>query len=567
MSGYTWTVSAGGTLNTGAGTNTITVTWNTAGAQTVSVNYSNGFGCPALVPTVYNVTVNTLPVPTITGPTPICMGSAGNVYTTQAGMSGYTWAVSAGGTITTGAGTNAVTVTWNTAGAKTVSVSYTNANGCTAAAPTVFNVTVNTLPVPTISGQSSMCINSGNYNYTTEAGMTNYIWSLSSGGVINYGSGTNQIQVSWIAAGAQTVSVTYSNGTGCSAATPTVFNVTVNPLPNPAGTITGTANVCAGANSVNYSVASIPNTITYIWILPPNATIVSGNGTNSITVNYGTNALSGNIFVYGNNLCGNGTSSLPFAVTVTPLPVSAGNITGPASVCQGLSGAVYSVGTITNATGYNWTVPPGAAIVAGANTNSITIDFSLVAVSGNITVLGTNSCGNGTLSPNFAVTVNAIPPAPIISALGDILTSNAPTGNQWYFEGNAIVAATGQTWTAQQSGWYWDVVTINGCSSDTSNHIYILMVGIEQQSDGSDVVLYPNPNEGVFTLMFTSPKQENYDIRVYNNLGVQIFEMKNLDVIGTTSQNIDLRPALNGVYSVVITNDLKSMVKKIVINK
>ena len=59
-------------------------------------------------------------------------GSSGNVYTTQSGMTGYTWAVSSGGTITSGQGTNTVTVTWNTAGTQTVSVTYTNSSitGC-----------------------------------------------------------------------------------------------------------------------------------------------------------------------------------------------------------------------------------------------------------------------------------------------------------------------------------------------------------------------------------------------------------------------------------------------------
>jgi len=54
-------------------------------------------------------------------------------------MTNYIWAVSAGGTITAGgtATSNSVTVTWTTAGAKTVSVNYTNSNGCTAAAPVV----------------------------------------------------------------------------------------------------------------------------------------------------------------------------------------------------------------------------------------------------------------------------------------------------------------------------------------------------------------------------------------------------------------------------------------------
>ena len=570
MSGYTWTVSVGGILTGGGGTNAITVTWNTVGAQTVSVNYTNAFSCPALAPTVYNITINPLPVPTITGPTAICMGSTGNVYTTQAGMTGYVWNVSAGGAITAGgtATSNTVTITWSTAGAKTVSVSYTNANGCTAATPTVFNISVFTLPVPTITGQSSMCINTGNYTYTTESGMTNYVWNISAGGVINYGSGTYQIQISWVIAGPQTVSVNYSNVSGCNAAIPTVFNVTVNPVPNQAGTITGTAIVCAGTNGVAYTVASIPNANSYVWTLPPNATIASGMGTNSIIVNFAANASSGNITVNGNNLCGNGASSPLYAVTVTSLPDIAGTITGPSSVCQGTSIEVYSVSPVTNASGYLWTIPSGAYIINGINTNTITVEFSLTAVSGNITVLGTNSCGNGTVSPNFAVTVYPIPATPIITNTGYIVSSNAPTGNQWYFEGTLIPGATAQTYdcTLSGTGYYWSIVTLNGCSSAESNHQYVIITGVDSHSS-SGINVYPNPNEGVFTLMITSPKEEKYDIRVFNNLGVPIFEKKNLDVTGTTHQIIDLSSAGSGIYTIVIWNSNSSIVKKVVVSK
>ena len=237
MTNYQWVVSAGGNITAGGGTgnNTVTVTWTTTGAQSVSVNYDNGSGCPALNPTVYNVTVNASPVPTITGPDTICAGTSGNVYTTESGMTNYQWVVSAGGNITAGGGTgnHTVTVTWNTAGAQTVSVNYNNSNGCSAASPTVFNVTVLNQAVPTITGQTSMCVNSGYYDYTTEAGMLNYAWTVSSGGVINNGSGTYQIQVSWVAGGAQTVTVTYNNG-GCTSV-PTTLNVNVMPLPDQAG--------------------------------------------------------------------------------------------------------------------------------------------------------------------------------------------------------------------------------------------------------------------------------------------------------------------------------------------
>ena len=110
------------------------------------MNYNNTNGCTATTATVYNVTVNPLPVPTITEPVSVCAGSTGNVYITEAGMTGYTWQISSGGTPVGPTNTNSITVTWNTAGPQTVSVNYTNSNGCTSSPATVLNVTVKGLP-------------------------------------------------------------------------------------------------------------------------------------------------------------------------------------------------------------------------------------------------------------------------------------------------------------------------------------------------------------------------------------------------------------------------------------
>jgi hypothetical protein len=567
--GFNWSLSNG--LAGSIGATTGIMTWANGFSGTVNIQVTAN-GCNGPSPQVTRtVTVN--PNNTITLTSAVGTNAQTKCINTAITNITYSTTSATGATVTglpagvTGSwAANVVTISGTPTTSGTFNYTVTLTGGCGTITATG-TITVIALPVPTITGQTTMCVNSGYYNYTTEPGMNGYSWSVSPGGIINGGSGTNQLTVSWIAPGLQWVSITYTNPNGCTPVTPFVLYVTVNPLPNQAGTITGTANVCAGANDVPYYVAPIPNALNYIWTLPAGATIASGPNTNSITVNFAANASSGNITVYANNLCGNGASSPPFAVTVTLLPAAAGNITGPASVCQGAAGVVYTVPTITGASGYTWTVPADFIIVSGANTNSITVDFSPTAVSGTITVAGTNSCGNGVVSPVFNVTVNAIPTAPHITALGDTLHSDAPTGNQWYFNGTAIAGATGQTWVAQHSGWYWDVVTLNGCSSDTSNHIYILKVGIEEPPVATNVVLYPNPNEGVFTLMFTSTKQEKYDIRVFNNLGVQILEMKNLDVMGTTRQTIDLRPAPNGMYSVIITNDLGSLVRKIVINK
>jgi len=567
FSNYIWTVSAGGTVTAGGGinNNTITITWGTVGAKTVSVNYNTAAGCPALAPTVYNVTVNALPVPTISGPSPAC-SNVPAVYNTQAGMGAYTWTVSAGGSITSGAGTNAITVNWTATGAQTVSVNYTNTNGCTAAAPVVYPVTVNQTNVPTITGSDNLCVNSGYYTYTTETGMTAYNWTISPGGVINFGSGTNVITVSWVASGAQWVKVNYMNPSGCSPVNPTQLNITVNALPGSAGTITGTATVCGGANGVAYSVAAVTGAASYVWTLPAGATIATGASTNAITVNFAGNASSGNITVYANNVCGNGSSSPAFGVSVTPLPGTAGTITGTASVCVGATGVAYSIPAVTGASSYIWTVPLGAAISGGLNTNNITVDFPTGAVSGNITVYATNSCGNGTVSPNFAVTVNAIPATPVVTNTGDTLHSSAPTGNQWYFEGTLIVGATAQKYVATQDGLYWTIVTVNGCSSAESNHKQIITTGIDTHSSSS-INVYPVPNDGRFNVTITNASAEIYTIHVYNGLGIAIYEEAKVEVNGTLQKVIDLRPVANGVYTVIFENGQSQVVKKVVVNK
>jgi hypothetical protein len=571
MTGYVWTVSAGGSITAGAGTNAITVTWTTAGAQTVTVNYNNVFGCAASTPTSLAVTVNALPVPTIAGPATACTGSTGNVYTTQTGMTNYVWTVSAGGTITAGGTTtsNTATITWNTAGAQFVTVTYTNANGCTATAATQYNVTVNANPTPTITGQTSMCVNSGYYDYTTQPGMTNYVWTISAGGTITWGQGSNVAQVTWNVPGAQWIAVTYTNAGGCTATVPTQFNVTVNPMPGTAGNIIGTPVVCGGAQGVAYSVGPIANAVTYVWSLPAGATIATGALTNSITVNFDAYAQSGNITVYGDNLCGSGPLSPPFAVTVNALPDTAGIIVGDPAVCAGTSGAIYTVAPINNATSYVWTVPAGATIVGGATTNTITVDFSVSAVSGMITVHGNNSCGAGATGPEFEVTVSPIPPAPIITQIGDsLLMSNIPTGNQWYFGGAPIPGANGQYLLATiLPGEYWCVVTWNGCSSDTSVHIFLPTGIINTMPANASFNVFPVPNDGRFTATINYPTNEVFNIKVYNNLGVMIFEQDGIEVRGTSSTRIDLGTTPPGVYTVAFETGNKRIMKKILIRR
>ena len=371
MTDYIWSISSGGTV-TGGGTtsdNTITVTWNTAGSQSVSVNFTNTDGCAAASPAVYTVTVNALPAPALSGPTPLCVNSTGNIYTTEAGMTNYLWTIS-GGIITSGGTTtsNTAIITWNTAGIQSISVNYSDTNGCTAASATVFPVTVNPLPSPSITGPSQVCVNSTGNVYSTRSGMSNYTWFVSPGGTITSG-GTitdSTVTITWNMTGAQMVSVNYSDPNNCRTPFPSNYSVLVDPLPPSAGKITGITPVCAGAQGVAFSVAELPGVSSYVWTTPMGVDIVSGQNTDSIIVNFTASASSGDFTVYGVNSCGNGQASPTFPVTVNhQASISAGPDT---SACEGTEITIQQSAAI-NYTSLLWTTNGQGTMINGTSLN------------------------------------------------------------------------------------------------------------------------------------------------------------------------------------------------------
>ncbi|HRH67767.1 MAG TPA: zinc-dependent metalloprotease family protein, partial [Bacteroidia bacterium] len=182
-------------------------------------------------------------------------------------------------------------------------------------------------------------------------------------------------------------------------------NLTVLSSPSAPGTISGSSAVCQGQSGVVFSVPLIANATGYSWTLPSGASIVSGANTNSITVSFSGVAVSGAVTVQGTNAGCSGSVSAPFAVIVNP-PPSLSAITGQSTACAGQGGYVYSVTSMPATSSYTWSVPSGATITAGAGTNSITVSFSSVSTTGNISVYGTNACGNGT---SVSMLVNLVP--------------------------------------------------------------------------------------------------------------------------------------------------------------
>jgi hypothetical protein len=89
------------------------------------------------------------------------------------------------------------------------------------------------------------------------------------------------------------------------------------------------------------------------------------------------------------------------ASITSALPATPGTITGTNPVCASNS-YTYSIAAVTDATSYNWTVPAGWTITAGAGTTTITATAG--SAGGNISVTAVNECGTSPSASTMSVT-------------------------------------------------------------------------------------------------------------------------------------------------------------------
>ncbi|MBL0340659.1 MAG: T9SS type A sorting domain-containing protein [Bacteroidetes bacterium] len=150
---------------------------------------------------------------------------------------------------------------------------------------------------------------------------------------------------------------------------------------------------------MNLSVAAVAGATSYNWSVPAGTTLISGQGTNAITLTTNVGFVSGQVCVTAFNGCINSTSR---CAVLYGAPAK-GVIQGVSTVCAGQTNLNYSVPAAFGATTYTWTVPSGSTIVSGQGTNAIVVTFG--ATAGNVAVTAKNTCGNRGTS-TFPVTIN-----------------------------------------------------------------------------------------------------------------------------------------------------------------
>ncbi len=143
-------------------------------------------------------------------------------------------------------------------------------------------------------------------------------------------------------------------------------------------------------------------------------------------------------------------------------------------------------------------------------------------------------------------------------------------------EGSNYIWSTGdtiQTVVADTSGYgygfqtFWvGVTTPSGCyASDTVNIEFVDCTGIDELEQNVSVKLYPNPNNGVFTLYLNSISNETIDIQIVNGVGQTVYQRRNLSLKGATNLEVRFSKKITGVYHLFVKSKNGIIAKKIIV--
>ncbi len=254
---------------------------------------------------------------------------------------------------------------------------------------------------------------------------TTFTWTRSNSNVTGLSSGSGNISGIMTNTTTSPQTVIFTITPSCAGGTPTTATVVVNPSPSISSTLTPAA-VCSGSPFSYAAAASSFPGATFTWTRPLVTDIspLTNSGATNIINETLTNASGNNINVTYNFIttdpstgCNNSaTLGQNVVVSIQKSPAAAGTISGTSPICHAQTYG-YSVPGIGNATSYTWSYSGTGGTIIGTS-SSISVAYSNTATAGNLTVVGNNSCGSGTASPNFAVAISPDAAIALTSAAG-----------------------------------------------------------------------------------------------------------------------------------------------------
>ena len=233
------------------------------------------------------------------------------------------------------------------------------------------------------------------------------------------------------------------------------------------------------------------------------------------------------------------------------------SITPDTAICIGDSIGISASATGgTGAYNYNWN---NSLPSTSTHLVSPTLATNYVVI-----ITDSNSCSS---SDSVLISVNPLPSTPIITQNGNILSTGVATTYQWFLNGSPIAGATGQSHTATVSGLYSVEITNSNACSAISSSLNVTLTNIFETTNNIEAIIYPNPNNGVFTLEINVAETQDIEIKIINVIGQEIFFDKLTQVNGSYKTEINQLNSSSGIYFLQIKTDKQLITRKIIRRK
>jgi len=267
-------------------------------------------------------------------------------------------------------------------------------------------------PAPTLDCVNSVCPETRQRYTVTPSGCGQYIWSISSNGtVVNGGQPTDDfIEIIWHEGPDGFIELSVS---GCAMTYCSYTNIFRVPIITPDGPVEGDASVCTG-EITTYTAPYFPGT-QYHWQVGPSGTILGGQNTNGVTVQWDhvNTPVSTTVEVYYNNCFLDCFGHDILNIAITPLI----RLTGDIQVCQHETATVMAEAgfTVFSPANVSWHVENEAGIIvytAPGLTSLFTYTFNTIP--GEYAIVATNNAaGYCTETIRQTIIVTAIPDVPL----------------------------------------------------------------------------------------------------------------------------------------------------------
>jgi hypothetical protein len=353
-------------------------------------------------------------------------------------------------------------------------------------------------------------------------------------------------------------------------------------------TISGAGKVCPGDAGVTYSIASVSRATNYTWTVPAGMTIVSGQGTNTISVSAQASFAGGSVSVIASNICGN--SPARSKSVVTNPPASPGAIT--ASQVTGLCSSAYitaptasfSIAAVANASSYTWTMPSGLSISTGAGTTAITASVGSVPASGaTVSVVAVNNCGS---SAARSVSVTGTPGRPEFDPLPGTSVCTLQVSN---YTVKTVTGAASYNWTVSSANTItagngtknvtvqWrptaatgQAIIVNasnscGTSLNRSRAGITVAACARESAKATQMLVYPNPTSDIVNIEFSSETAAQYRMQLVDMAGRVVFSQQGETQTGFNKFSLNVGEMAAGVYLLQTENGGMNEVTRLII--